>query len=80
MDTRTLNGQTSVVSGNPLLGWNNEGNLKFGRIRHKLLETSNVDVGNALTNLIVFQRGYSMNAKAFTTGDDLLKEAISLKR
>ncbi|WP_288644357.1 flagellar basal body rod C-terminal domain-containing protein, partial [uncultured Helicobacter sp.] len=80
MQTSNLNGQDRILSGNPILGWNEEGNLKFGQIKHKYLETSNVDVGNALTNLILFQRGYSMNAKAFSTGDDLVKEAIALKK
>lgn len=80
LGTNALGGQNRVLSGNPILGWNNEGNLKFGQIKHKYLETSNVDVGNALTNLILYQRGYSMNAKAFNTGDDLVKEAIALKK
>lgn len=80
MSTNTLNGQARTLSGNPILGWGENGNLKFGQVKHKYLETSNVDVGNSLTNLILFQRGYSMNAKAFTTGDDLIKEAIGLKK
>ncbi len=75
------NGTTNTApSGNPILGWNEKGDLRFGQIKYKLLETSNVDVGNALTNLVLFQRGYSMNAKAFSTGDDLIKEAIALKK
>ncbi|MGI0439092.1 flagellar hook-basal body complex protein [Helicobacter himalayensis] len=72
-------GNTYISSGRPLLGWNGQ-HLRFGSVLYKYLETSNVDVGNALTDLVVMQRGYSMNAKAFTTGDDLLKEAINLKR
>lgn len=73
------NGDTYVSSGRPLLGWSGQ-HLRFGSVLYKHLETSNVDVGSALTDLIVMQRGYSMNAKAFTTGDDLIKEAINLKR
>lgn len=80
MTSNTLNGENKLLSGNPILGWNEEGSLKFGKVLYKNLETSNVDVGNALTNLILMQRGYSMNAKAFTTGDDLIKEAINLKK
>lgn len=80
MTSSTLNGENKLLSGNPLLGWNEEGSLKFGKVLYKNLETSNVDVGSALTNLILMQRGYSMNAKAFTTGDDLIKEAINLKK
>lgn len=80
MGSMSLNGEVRLLSGNPILGWNEEGNLKFGKVKHKYLETSNVDVGNALTNLILMQRGYSMNAKAFGTGDEMIKEAINLKK
>ena len=75
-------GNPKALSGNPILGWDekNQGHLKFGKILHHYLETSNTDVTNALTNLILMQRGYSMNAKAFSTGDDLIKEAINLKK
>lgn len=68
------------ASGAPLIGWDEKGALRFGQILHKYLETSNVNPADAMTDLIVYQRGYSMNAKAFTTGDDLIKEAINLKR
>ncbi|WP_104697313.1 MULTISPECIES: flagellar hook-basal body complex protein [unclassified Helicobacter] len=75
-------GDNKILSGAPILGWdeNNNGQLKFGKVMHKYLETSNTDVTSALTNLILMQRGYSMNAKAFGTGDDLIKEAINLKK
>lgn len=77
----TLDGENSVIStGTPLSGWDENGQLRFGQVLHKYLETSNVNPADAMTDLIVFQRGYSMNAKAFTTGDDLIKEAINLKR
>ena len=68
------------ASGAPLIGWDEKGALRFGQILHKYLETSNVNPADAMTDLIIYQRGYSMNAKAFTTGDDLIKEAINLKR
>lgn len=75
-------GNPKALTGNPILGWDekNQGHLKFGKVMHHYLETSNTDVTNALTNLILMQRGYSMNAKAFSTGDDLIKEAINLKK
>lgn len=76
-----LNGEDSTIStGEPLTGWDENGKLRFGQVLHKYLETSNVNPADAMTDLIVYQRGYSMNAKAFTTGDDLIKEAINLKR
>ncbi len=81
MSAISRDGQESVIaSGSPILGWDVDGKLRFGQVLHKYLETSNVNPADAMTDLIVFQRGYAMNAKAFTTGDDLIKEAINLKR
>lgn len=81
MSSYLINGEESIpASGKPLIGWDEKGELRFGQILHKYLETSNVNPADAMTDLIIYQRGYSMNAKAFTTGDDLIKEAINLKR
>lgn len=82
MNARTINGQTNVVSGPPILAWNENGfaKLKFGRVMDHMLENSNVDTGTALTDLIVYQRGYQMSAKSITTADQLIQEAIQLKR
>lgn len=81
MSALSVDGADSVVaSGEPIIGWDEKAQLRFGQILHKYLETSNVNPADAMTDLIVFQRGYAMNAKAFTTGDDLIKEAINLKR
>ena len=77
-----IRGETSVVSGPPLLAWEETGtaSLKYGQVLDHMLETSNVDTGTALTDLIVYQRGYQMSAKSITTADQLMQEAIQLKR
>lgn len=82
MNARRINGETAVVSGPPVLAWEEGGlaKLKFGRVLDHMLETSNVDTGTALTDLIVYQRGYQMSAKSITTADQLMQEAIQLKR
>ena len=82
MNARTINGETAIVSGPPLLAWEDSGyaSLKFGRVLDHMLETSNVNTGTALTDLIVYQRGYQMSAKSITTVDQLMQEAIQLKR
>ncbi|PZT49061.1 flagellar biosynthesis protein FlgE [Helicobacter valdiviensis] len=82
MNVRTINGQTAVVSGPPLMAWEEDGtaNLKYGTVLDGMLETSNVDTGTALTDLIVYQRGYQMSAKSITTADQLMQEAIGLKK
>ncbi|NWF67305.1 MAG: hypothetical protein HXX81_07560, partial [Campylobacterales bacterium] len=88
--TPSLNGETSPYkSGIPTLLWEHkEGTDTVGRldlfsgsaIKQKMLETSNVDMATALTEIMVMQRSYSANAKSITTADDLIKEAIGLKR
>lgn len=80
LQSTLINGEKALKSGNPILGWNEAGKLTLGQVKQGYLETSNVDVGNALTELILMQRGYSMNAKSFTTGDEMIKEAINLKK
>jgi flagellar hook protein FlgE len=44
------------------------------------LEGSNVEISEELTNLITTQRAYSSNAKVITTADEMLDEALRLKR
>ncbi len=82
MNIRIRNGEASIVSGPPLLAWEDKGYaaLKYGRVLDHMLETSNVDTGTALTDLIIYQRGYQMSAKSITTADQLMQEAIGLKR
>lgn len=44
------------------------------------LESSNVDIGTELTNLIETQRAYSSNASVVRTADQMMEEAANLKR
>ena len=44
------------------------------------LEASNVDLTEELTDMIVTQRSYSASGKVITSTDDMLQEALNLKR
>jgi flagellar hook protein FlgE len=44
------------------------------------LERSNVDIANEFADMIVAQRGFQANSKVITTSDEVLQEAIYLKR
>ena len=44
------------------------------------LESSNVDLANEFTDMIVTQRGYQASARVITTSDELLQELVQLKR
>lgn len=45
----------------------------FGDLRQNALEHSNVDTIQSMTDMIVTQRAYQMNAKSVTTADDMLQ-------
>lgn len=50
------------------------------KIHGNALEASNVDVTQELTDMIITQRSYSASGKTITTLDDMIQEALSLKR
>jgi flagellar hook protein FlgE len=51
-----------------------------GNIAAATLESSNVDLANEFTKLITTQRAYSASSKIITTADEMLDEAIRMKR
>jgi len=57
-----------------------EGTGGRGSILASSLESSNVDIAEEFTAMIVHQRGYQSNSKIITTTDQLLQEALNLKR
>jgi flagellar basal-body rod protein FlgG len=52
----------------------------MGKIMHKFLEMSNVNVAVEMVNLIVAQRAYEFNSKTIQTSDSMLGTATTLKR
>jgi flagellar hook-basal body protein len=54
--------------------------IDAGAINSGSLELSNVDLAQEFTNLIVVQRAYQANTRVITTGDQVIQEALSLKR
>ncbi|WP_411839718.1 flagellar hook protein FlgE [Paracoccus sp. ME4] len=56
------------------------GETPAGDIVSGMLEDSNVDIATELTDMIRIQRAYSSNTKTITTADDMLQEAVSMKR
>jgi len=57
------------------------GNYILGaKIKNHALESSNVSMANALTELIVMQKAFGANAKSITTSDQMIQKAIDMKR
>lgn len=52
----------------------------FGKILQGFFEMSNVDVGEAMVEMIVANRAYQFNAKSITAADEMWKMANNLTR
>ena len=71
----------SSNSGNPIFYTKNDGQTFLGsRIHSSALEGSNVSMATALTELIVMQKAFDANAKSITTSDQLIQNAINMKK
>ncbi|MGG7516284.1 flagellar hook protein FlgE [Allorhizobium undicola] len=70
--------QVNAESGTVVVGFANSGS--FGSIESSTLETSNVDLADELTNMIVAQRAYTANSKVFQTASEMLDTLTELKR
>ncbi len=72
-----LYGQT-LDSGNVIMGAANSNGR--GQIVAGALEQSNVDLATEFTNMIIAQRGYQANSRSIQTADQVIQEAVNLKR
>jgi flagellar hook protein FlgE len=52
----------------------------LSKVRSGFLELSNVDISREFINLISAQRAYQANARVITTDDQILQEAMNIKR
>lgn len=74
-----------AIGGNKFRSSENSGQAIFyaqdnGQLLAGTLENSNVELGTALTELIIMQRSYDAASKTITTGDELLKNALNMSR
>jgi flagellar hook protein FlgE len=56
----------------------NGNNILGSRVLNHKLESSNANITNGLTELIVFQRAYDANAKSITTADQMIQKALNM--
>jgi flagellar basal body rod protein FlgF len=64
--------------GNATIGSANAGGR--GVVIFNSVELSNVDITQEFTDLIISQRGYQASSRIITTTDEVIQEALSLKR
>ncbi len=68
----------SDASGTAVVGI--PGENEIGTIQQGFVESSNVNVVEELTNMILAQRAYELNSKAIQTSDEMLQTASNTKR
>jgi len=72
--------QTSSNSGNAFLYADKDGNVFPGAtVYNERLENSNVELQQAMSELIVFQRSFEGSSRVVSTSDEMLQTAINMK-
>lgn len=66
------------ASGIPTIGIFSENG--YGRLNQGFLESSNVSIVEEVVNMITGQRAYEASSKGLQTSDEMLSQAINLKR
>lgn len=68
----------TTASGEPMYGYAHEGG--FGRVLQGVLEASNVEIVQEMTDMIAAQRAYEINARAITAADQMMQMTNDLIR
>jgi flagellar hook protein FlgE len=75
------NGNTySQTNGSGTFNWRIANTGGAGIIAPSSLESSNADLGDEFSNMIITQRAYSANAKTITTADQMSQELLAIIR
>ncbi len=68
-------------SGNAMFYRDKDGNsIQSAGISNKKLEMSNVNLSTALTELLIIQKAFDASAKSITTSDQMIQNAINMKK
>jgi flagellar hook protein FlgE len=67
----------TAASGQPILG--QPGSNGLATIKSQAVEKSNVDMSQALVNMIIAQRTYQANAQTIKTQDQILQTLITMR-
>ena len=68
----------SETSGTPTMG--KPGDTGVGKLRQGFLEMANVDLVDEMTNLVMAQRAYQLNARVLQAADQVLETINNLRR
>jgi flagellar hook protein FlgE len=64
-------------SGQPFFGTSGTGS--FGTINGGMVEQSNVNLGDEMVNMIVYQRNYQSNSQTIKTQSEVLQTLVNLR-
>lgn len=67
----------TAQSGQPFLGTSGTGS--FGDITGGMMESSNVNLGDEMVNMIVYQRNYQSNSQTIKTQSEVLQTLVNLR-
>lgn len=67
----------TVQSGQPFLGTSGTGS--FGELKGGMVENSNVNLGDEMVNMIVYQRNYQSNSQTIKTQSEVLQTLVNLR-
>jgi len=70
--------EETLASGPPVAGIFSQ--IGVGRLNQGFIESSNVSVVEQVVNMITGQRAYEASSKGITTADEMVSQAINLKR
>ncbi len=70
----------TINSGKVLLLRDKNGNVVDFNMKSNYLEASNLSLQTAMTELIVMQKAFDANSKSITTSDQLIQNAINMKK
>jgi flagellar hook protein FlgE len=70
--------QPGANAGEPAIGAAETGGR--GAIAGGYLESSNVDLAQEFTNMILAQRGFQASSRVITTSDEMMQELVNIKR
>jgi len=69
--------EDSPNSGEGVIGF--AGGTSRSSLTPGALESSNVDISQEFTNMIIAQRGFQANARVITTADEMLNDLVNLR-
>jgi flagellar hook protein FlgE len=80
-NTNPIYFKESANSGNARFLTDKDGNyIQNASISTNRLEMSNIDISTALTELLVMQKAFDANSKSITTSDQMIQNAINMKK